>query len=123
MTPEEAEQAAGTARRLIAAAGELLPQLPFFGQDQQLRSPARPPHSDTLKHDVNLRVEEGRQFGEERAGLGCVDEMSGINGDAVAASRPATATSADASSWDKVIRQLQEGGLIYRFRSLAGHLG
>jgi len=35
-TSEEAEQAAGTALRLIVAAGKLLPQLSFFSQDQEL---------------------------------------------------------------------------------------
>ena len=58
-TPEEAEQAAGTAGRLIAAAGELLPQLSFFGQDQQLRSPAHPSNSSTLKQ----RCPAAREFG------------------------------------------------------------
>ena len=36
-TAEEAEQAAETAQRLIAAAGKLLPQLSFFSQDKELR--------------------------------------------------------------------------------------
>jgi hypothetical protein len=35
-TSEEAEQAAGTARSLIDGAGTLLPQLPFFSEDQEL---------------------------------------------------------------------------------------
>ena len=35
-TSEEAEQAAGTAHGLIAAAGMLLPQLAFFSQNQEL---------------------------------------------------------------------------------------
>jgi hypothetical protein len=35
-TSEEAEQAAGTAHGLIAAAGRLLPQLAFFSQNQEL---------------------------------------------------------------------------------------
>ncbi|HEX9536804.1 MAG TPA: hypothetical protein VGA04_01355, partial [Streptosporangiaceae bacterium] len=35
-TSEEAEQAAGTAQRLIIAAGKLLPQLSFFSQDGEL---------------------------------------------------------------------------------------
>jgi hypothetical protein len=38
-TSEEAEQAAATAQRLIAAAGKLLPQLFFFSQDQELLGP------------------------------------------------------------------------------------
>ena len=37
-TSEEAEQAAGTAQRLITAAGKLLPQLSFFSQDRELRT-------------------------------------------------------------------------------------
>jgi hypothetical protein len=36
-TSEEADQAAGTAQRLITAAGKLLPQLSFFSQDRELR--------------------------------------------------------------------------------------
>jgi D-serine deaminase-like pyridoxal phosphate-dependent protein len=36
-TSEEAEEAAGTAQRLIDGAGTLLPQLSFFSQDQELR--------------------------------------------------------------------------------------
>jgi hypothetical protein len=40
-TSEEAEQAAETAHRLITAAGKLLPQLSFFGQDQELRDSRR----------------------------------------------------------------------------------
>jgi hypothetical protein len=42
-TPEEAGQAAGTAQRLITAAGKLLPQLFFFSQDQELRDHRRKP--------------------------------------------------------------------------------
>jgi hypothetical protein len=41
-TPEEAEQAAGIAQRIITAAGELLPQLSFFSQDQELQAEAAP---------------------------------------------------------------------------------
>lgn len=37
-TPEEAEQAAATAQRIITAAGKLLPQLSFFSQDQGLQT-------------------------------------------------------------------------------------
>ena len=33
----EAEQAAGTAQRLITTVGKLLPQLSFFSQDRELR--------------------------------------------------------------------------------------
>jgi hypothetical protein len=40
-TSEEAEQAAGTAQRLITAASKLLPQLSFFSQDQELRDHRR----------------------------------------------------------------------------------
>jgi len=40
-TEEEAEHAAETARRLIAAAGELLPELALFGDDQELRPTTR----------------------------------------------------------------------------------
>ena len=34
-TSDEAEQAANAAQLLIAAAGQLLPQLPFFGERQE----------------------------------------------------------------------------------------
>jgi HEPN domain-containing protein len=37
-TPEEAEQAAGTAQRIITAADTLLPQVSFFSQDQELQT-------------------------------------------------------------------------------------
>ena len=37
-TPEEAEQAAGTAQKIITAAGKLLSQLSFFSQDQELQT-------------------------------------------------------------------------------------
>jgi hypothetical protein len=37
-TPEEAEQAAGTAQMIITVAGKLLPQLSFFSQDQELQT-------------------------------------------------------------------------------------
>lgn len=41
-TAEEASLAAGTAQQLIIAAGQLLPQLNFFSQDQELRAGSAP---------------------------------------------------------------------------------
>lgn len=41
--PEEAEQAAETAQRLITAAGKLLPQLSLFSREQELRDYQRKP--------------------------------------------------------------------------------
>jgi len=47
-TSEEAEQAAGTAQRLITVASKLLPQLSFFSQDQELRDHRRNRGGDWL---------------------------------------------------------------------------
>jgi hypothetical protein len=64
-TPEEAEQATGTAQQLIAAAGELLPQLAFFGQDQQLPQPSS---SSVIEHVTKLGRAGGRQPAANQAG-------------------------------------------------------